>query len=823
MNLVNELGRIAEEDPKKAAIICPDGMVWTYGELMTHIYAVSMQLSAFSQGRVAIQLPNGPHFVAALFGCWHAGATAIPIDRMPEATMDRLILNLKPHALISDLPLSKIAHPNLKTIRPDWVPTSVVPPENHVEVCTIFQTSGSTGVPKSVQQTSHGMNDFATQFARQLGIQKGTKVSWLYSPAFSASMMDILGTLLHGGTLVAFDLNKLGVHAATQWLQHSQIEVLHTVPSVFRRWIALPKAAELLHSVKAVDLGGEPVRLDDVEAWLRVKPKGALLINHLAATEASVIALKVLNNADDLKAGWDSSKLHLDILDENGEPVSVGTIGRLRITGASVSPGYFNPTSEQAASFESTEKGIAYTGTDLAFLDELGQLHLAGRSARRVKISGYGVDLDEVEQHVRIHLEVEEVAIVLREDLNDKIAAWIVPSIHSRNFNIDALRAHVLEALPSYAVPTAWVEMTELPRTLAGKIDRKKLETKPLPAANRTRNGSRIDGNFERLVAEWFEQEIPRLQMTLTHDTDFFSAGGDSLAWASLHGRFERATGNTIPLMELAKPPTIGGIAHLMKEANAGHLNFEGPSPLVTIRKTNTNNQLFLIHGKLGEAFISPRFTEVVDERIGIHVFWAHGVSLERMMTFGGLQDWAECYVEELRKLQPNGPYALGALCIGYTLAFTMADILIAAGQEVLPIVLLDPPADLEPTWRDRYVGLKRRLQFKLLGRKKVASHDIAFYNGRSSQIDDQRFIENRRRFAWMQGQYKKFNGPIHSLSGIRIAAKATLKSKTNMHLKGFEVMECGNNHKEVLRVQNQDFREAWAKFERQAFGFHAL
>jgi thioesterase domain-containing protein len=112
---------------------------------------------------------------------------------------------------------------------------------------------------------------------------------------------------------------------------------------------------------------------------------------------------------------------------------------------------------------------------------------------------------------------------------------------------------------------------------------------------------------------------------------------------------------------------------------------------LVALRPHGYRPPLFLVHGRLGQALVSPHFLELLGEDQPVWAFQARGLDgLEA--PHAAIEAMAADYLAEMRKLRPTGPYFLGALCAGALIAMAMARRLTDEGESVLPLLLLDPP-----------------------------------------------------------------------------------------------------------------------------------
>ena len=171
------------------------------------------------------------------------------------------------------------------------------------------------------------------------------------------------------------------------------------------------------------------------------------------------------------------------IVDDQDEPVEAGEPGELLIRSATRMSGYWGqPDLTKKAFFQRTRipgcPEIFYRTGDLVKLDEAGVLHFLGRRDRQIKTRGYRVELDEVEAALMTHPHVQEAAVftTLNNTGEKIIQARVIRKQGQDLLDVTGLQAHLQNLLPSYAIPLKIGFSENLPRTEAGKIDRKELE-----------------------------------------------------------------------------------------------------------------------------------------------------------------------------------------------------------------------------------------------------------------------------------------------------------------------------------------------------------
>jgi FkbH-like protein len=196
-------------------------------------------------------------------------------------------------------------------------------------------------------------------------------------------------------------------------------------------------------------------------------------------------------------------------------------------------------------------------------------------------------------------------------------------------------------------------------------------------------------------------QKLLRVEQIGIHD-NFFDLGGHSLLAVRVFSEIEKITGKKIPLVTLFQAPTIEQLAH-----NLGQTRNAARSLLVPIQPKGSRPPLFLVHGAGGDVLWGyanlVKYWPSDQPILGIK---SRGqVGLEE---FARLEEMAACYLQEIRSFQRQGPYYLGGYCFGGNVAYEMARQLIAQGETVALVALLDStPSNVGyetvPWWRPTF------------------------------------------------------------------------------------------------------------------------
>ncbi|HEY0505280.1 MAG TPA: amino acid adenylation domain-containing protein [Lysobacter sp.] len=219
-------------------------------------------------------------------------------------------------------------------------------------------------------------------------------------------------------------------------------------------------------------------------------------------------------------------------------------------------------------------------------------------------------------------------------------------------------------------------------------------------------------------------------------DDDFFSLGGHSLQAVQMFHRFNRDTGVNLPLATLLSARTVRALAreyHRARndadahggEGGQGGARPDPWAPLVPIRPQGTQLPLFLVHAVGGNVLNYRALADAMPD--GIPVYGLQALGLDgRTAPLDSVEKMAERYVREIRAVQPQGPYHLAGGSMGGIIAYEMAQQLVAMGESVGLLGLVDTSAEFGIRYRDearrglsaRVQRLHRRMQGQSLGER---------------------------------------------------------------------------------------------------------
>ncbi|KAA3662404.1 MAG: hypothetical protein DWQ04_13595, partial [Chloroflexi bacterium] len=310
-------------------------------------------------------------------------------------------------------------------------------------------------------------------------------------------------------------------------------------------------------------------------------------------------------------------------------------------------------------------------------------IHL-GRKDSQVKIRGERVELMEVEAILFEHPDVRQTAVSLHQpSQNDpQLVAYVIPAQNSA-FNPPALRKFLQSRLPSFMVPSVYMQMDEMPLTPTGKVDRKAL---PMPQSLQQEVNGRVSSpntSIEQTLAAAWKSVLNQNQVDI-HD-NFFDLGGHSLLAVQLFTQIEQQFGINLPLTTLFQAGTIAKLARKI-EQQEGKTTW--PS-LVALQANGTQPPFFCVHGLTGDLLWFNELAQQLGPDTPFYGLQARGLDgIQSPLTT--IETIAAHYIAEIQTIQPTGPYYLGGASFGGTVALEMAHQLQQQEAEVALLVMFD-------------------------------------------------------------------------------------------------------------------------------------
>lgn len=361
----------------------------------------------------------------------------------------------------------------------------------------------------------------------------------------------------------------------------------------------------------------------------------------------------------------------------------IGVPGELCIGGPSLARGYQGKPALTAQTFvpnpvTSDPGSRVYRTGDRGYYNSCGEIVFMGRLDRQVKIRGFRIEPGEIEAALASHPQVRQALVMVRED---RLDAYVeVGESPAAPVEAGAVMSHVRERLPDFMIPSAIVVMAEFPMTPNRKIDRNNL---PDPQGEVQEHYEAPRDSLELQVAEAFAEVLNRPRVGLREN--FFEMGGHSLMILNLVSAIRERLDVDLPVPILFQANTVEMVAAFIRDSGAGFAT----GPLVALKANGSKNPLFLVHAVGGEVVGYTSLSQLMDPERPLYAFEAKGLHGNEQ-PLDRLEDLAASYIEAMREKQPQGPYLLGGWSLGGVIALEMARQLLAAGETVSPLVMLD-------------------------------------------------------------------------------------------------------------------------------------
>ncbi|MEY2795069.1 MAG: hypothetical protein RIR10_785, partial [Planctomycetota bacterium] len=502
--------RVTERAPDSIALDIPNVATWSYAELDRSAARVADLVRECLQNRpardavVAVALSRrDPWLFASLLGVMRAGAAYVAIDpAFPAKQAATILEDAGAIALVADearaaeiFAHSTTAHrvpclsPATRTAeKPDTHPRTndhraAVPlPPAADSLAYVIYTSGTTGKPKGVEIEHRSLFNLVDGDRREFALGPNDRVAQGSSASYDSSVEEMWLAWAVGGTVVVMDdeTTRLGPDLLP-WLIEQEITVLCPPPTLLRT-LACEDPQRTLPKIRLLYVGGEALPPDIADLWSR----GRRLENGYGPTECTVTCLRstVLSGQEvtigraiqgSFAAVVDPDDPMLRVIDDDarGEPI----LGELVVGGASLARGYRGqPDVTRARFIDHPQLGRVYRTGDLVHRDLRGEFHYHGRIDAQVKLRGYRVELGAIEAKLAAHPSVLEAASTV-EDANTPRARLVAHVVARAGAVIDAtqLRNALAAELPPYMVPVAIAAIDTIPRSVGGKLDRKRL------------------------------------------------------------------------------------------------------------------------------------------------------------------------------------------------------------------------------------------------------------------------------------------------------------------------------------------------------------
>ncbi|MBZ2163252.1 non-ribosomal peptide synthetase [Alteromonas stellipolaris] len=507
----------AKDTPAAVAIRC-DGIELTYQALAQQVCQKAGYLEQHGlevEELVGICLNRSTELVVWMLACQAAGVTYIPLDPdYPQARLEHIVEHSKLSYVITNNTARFAACIDAAVDTSGFAehePCRVI--GNSVPMYVIY-TSGSTGLPKGVVISHSAFANFTDAMKDQFKLRAENGWLAVTSVSFDISALELYLPLVSGATVVvATEQQTRDSQMMIDLLNHPQISHCQATPTTWRTLTETGWTPQHLTILS----GGEAM---DSKLAKALSAGNTTCFNLYGPTETTVWStIKRIDGEVSLGLPINNTQLH--ILNAQLQAVPKGAVGQLWIAGSSLAVGYIHDDELTRQRFVANPQTgeLMYNTGDLVSLDDNSELRYHGRADHQVKLSGYRIELEEIEQVIRQSTQVNEAAVVVREiSAQSQLVAFVSGDICK-----DEVITLCAAKLPSYMVPQQVVLLDQLPLTPNRKIDRK-----ALPEINFSHEIVALpQTQTEQTIAEHYCQMLGLDEVDRTHA--FYQLGGRSL------------------------------------------------------------------------------------------------------------------------------------------------------------------------------------------------------------------------------------------------------------------------------------------------------
>ena len=563
-----------EKNPDAIAVVYEDQQI-SYRELNQRANQLARYLHKLGVGNnqpIGICVELSIDTIIGLVGILKAGGAYLPIDsNYPSDRIDYMLADAQVQILVTQQNLrNNFLDSQLLVIELDreWEMIAKESKEDlssnttAESIAYIIYTSGSTGEPKGVVVPHRAVNRLVIN-TNYIQLSPRDRVAQASNIAFDAATFEIWGALLNGAKLIGITKEVLlsPQKLAKQIRQH-QITTLFLTTALFNQVSKqIPDAFSPLSNLL---FGGEA---SDPKAVREILEQGSpdRLLHVYGPTENTTFSSWYLVESIDEEAvtipiGKPIANSQMYILDSDLNPIPIGVVGEIYVSGDGLAKGYLERPELTAEKFihhrftESDSIRLYKTGDLGRYLPD-GNIEILGRSDFQVKIRGFRIELGEIETALRLQEDVRETIVIACDDErgSKQLVAYVVPKIESLTGK--EIRSFLKEKLPDYMIPAFFVFLDELPLNPNGKVDRRSLPTPDLASPSLESSFVSPSTSTEQAIAKVW-QEILKIEQIGIHD-NFFELGGHSLIATQVMSRLPQLFSLDLPLSLLFELPTI--------------------------------------------------------------------------------------------------------------------------------------------------------------------------------------------------------------------------------------------------------------------------
>ncbi len=551
--LIHELIEQQVEATPDALAVCVEHETRTYQQLNREANQLAHLLRAkgVTAGKpVGLCLPRSCELMVSLLAILKAGGAYVPMDpAYPQQRLDYM-------AEMSDAAL---------TITPEWLMEQAseiaqqayenpLPAGDETQLAYMIFTSGSTGKPKGTLIPHHTVVNLLQWYVQEYDFTSNDRFLVFSATGFDLTQKNLLAPLTCGASIHFATAQEYDPQQILKVIEKQQITVTNCAPGGFYPILTFASDQDYtsLNSLRWVLLGGEAIDYGRFTDWLAGSK--ARLVNMYGPTECTDISNSYIIKADHksgqaVPIGPAMANVTLYVAQpctaSRSEFLLVppGSLGELCIGGAGVTPGYLKNERLTAEKFvddpffdqyparareilHCAARKVYRTG-DLVRWNDQNELVFCGRIDHQIKLRGLRIEPGEIEIQIQAYSGVVRASVITEDE--QLLAFFTVTD--DKAININALKAHLQQQLPDWMVPGRLYQLSQIPLTPNGKVDRNALinHAKNTDADGMGKHYVAPVSSVARQLQLIWANVLHRQPEDISCDTNFFELGGHSL------------------------------------------------------------------------------------------------------------------------------------------------------------------------------------------------------------------------------------------------------------------------------------------------------
>ncbi|MCU4716007.1 amino acid adenylation domain-containing protein [Bacillus cereus] len=474
--------KAAERNPEKNAVKFED-ISLSFQQLLSKVDQTAEYLleNNYDNKKILLAMPRNIDLLVSIFAILKVNSTYIPIDLsypterinyiIDDSSCDCVLTTRSNHDKFPNFDLicfedteidSEIGSPSIDS-------------KDHVSsLAYIIYTSGSTGKPKGVMIEEASLVNFIEAMGSVVDFSDKKTIICLTTVSFDIFFLESIMALCKGLTVVlANEHEHNNPKLIKKLISNHNVDIVQLTPS--RASLLLSYSKDAFSNVSEIIIGGEnfPVNLlKDLQENTNAK-----IYNVYGPTEATIWAtICDVTKQDEISIGKALPNYETYVLDHNLKVVPNGEMGELCIAGVGLSLGYINRealTLQKFVSLNEQQNVRVYRTGDYVKLLVDGNIKYIGRMDNQVKIRGYRIELEEIESIAYESGFISQVVVLVQttDDINSLVLYYCSDRVNAP----EQLKAYIRNRLPEYMVPSRYIELSTMPQTPNGKINRKAL------------------------------------------------------------------------------------------------------------------------------------------------------------------------------------------------------------------------------------------------------------------------------------------------------------------------------------------------------------